>query len=73
MPTKPDTTLPNPFSVQPPASITLADELVEYADGIVITRMLITIGASTDLFVDNYEVQIKQTLDPDGNAVTDSF
>ena len=71
--TIPDTTLPNPFSVQPPASITLADELVEYADGIVITRMLITIGASTDLFVDNYEVQIKQTLDPDGNAVTDSF
>ena len=73
VPSIPDTTLPNPFSVQPPASITLADELVEYADGIVITRMLITIGASTDLFVDNYEVQIKQTLDPDGNAVTDSF
>ena len=71
--TIPDTTLPNPFSVQPPASITLGDELVEYADGIVITRMLITIGASTDLFVDNYEVQIKQTLDPDGNAVSDSF
>jgi hypothetical protein len=62
VPTIPDTTLPNPFSVQPPASITLADELVEYADGIVITRMLITIGASTDLFVDNYEVQIKQTF-----------
>ena len=73
VPTIPDTTLPNPFSVQPPASITLGDELVEYADGIVITRMLITIGASTDLFVDNYEVQIKQTLDPDGNAVSDSF
>ncbi len=71
--TIPDTTLPNPFSVQPPASLTLSDELVEYADGIVITRMLITIGASTDLFVDNYEVQIKQTLDPDGNAVSDSF
>ena len=64
----PDTTLPNPFSVLPPASITLTDELIEYADGIVITRLLITIGASTDLFVDNYEVQIKQTLDPDGNV-----
>ena len=69
----PDTTLPNPFSVLPPASITLTDELIEYADGIVITRLLITIGASTDLFVDNYEVQIKQTLDPDGNAVSDDF
>lgn len=73
VPTIPDTTLPNPFSVQPPASLTLGDELVEYADGIVITRMLITIGASTDQFVDNYEVQIKQTLDQDGNAVSDSF
>ena len=71
--TIPDTNLPNPFSVLPPASISLDDELVEYADGIVITRLLITIGASTDLFVDNYEVQIKQTLDPNGDSVTDSF
>ena len=73
VPTIPDTVLPNPFSVLPPASLTLDDELVEYADGIVITRLLITIGASTDLFVDNYEVQIKQTLDPSGNAVSDEF
>ena len=29
VPTIPDTTLPNPFVVQPPASITLTDELVE--------------------------------------------
>jgi len=71
--TIPDTTLPNPFSVSPPASVTLNDELVEYADGIVITRLLITVGASPDKFVDNYEVQIKQTLDPNGDAVTDSF
>tara|TARA_R100000654_G_scaffold40062_1_gene65981 strand:- start:3139 stop:6096 length:2958 start_codon:yes stop_codon:yes gene_type:complete len=71
--TIPDTTLPNPFSVQPPASVTLDDELVEYSEGIVITRLLITVGASPDKFVDNYEVQIKQTLDIDGNAVTDSF
>ena len=71
--TIPDTTLPNPFSVQPPASVTLDDELIEYADGIVITRLLITVGASPDKFVDNYEVQIKQTLDQNGAAVTDSF
>jgi len=71
--TIPDTTLPNPFSVQPPASLSLDDELVEYADGIVITRLLITVGVSPDQFVDNYEIQIKQTLDPDGNAVSDSF
>ena len=71
--TIPDTTLPNPFTVQPPASVTLDDELIEYADGIVITRLLITVGVSPDKFVDKYEVQIKQTLDPDGNAVSDSF
>ena len=69
----PDTTLPNPFSIQPPASVTLTDELIEYADGIVITRLIITVGASPDNFVDNYEVQIKQTKDADGNTVTDSF
>lgn len=71
--TIPDTNLPNPFSVSPPASVTLDDELVEYSEGIVITRLLITVGASPDKFVDNYEVQIKQTLDKDGNAVTDTF
>tara|TARA_Y100001938_G_scaffold150223_1_gene240172 strand:+ start:1 stop:1779 length:1779 start_codon:yes stop_codon:yes gene_type:complete len=71
--TIPDTTLPNPFSTSPPASLTLDDELIEYADGIVITRLIITIGVSPDNFVDNYEVQIKQTKDQDGNSVTDSF
>ena len=65
--TIPDTTLPNPFSVQPPASVTLDD------DGTVLTRLLITVGVSPDKFVENYEVQIKQTLDANGNAVTDSF
>ena len=34
----PTTNLPNPFSIQPPASITLSDELIEYADGVVLTR-----------------------------------
>ena len=71
--TIPDTTLPNPFSILPPASVSLDDELIEYADGIVITRLIITVGASPDNFVDNYEVQIKQTKDQDGNTVTDSF
>lgn len=71
--TIPDTTLPNPFSILPPASVTLDDDLVEYNDGTVITRLKITVGASTDNFVDNYEVQVKQTLDKDDNAVVDDF
>ena len=68
-----DTTLPNPFSVLPPASVTLSDDLVEYNDGTCITRLLVDVGASTDSFVDQYEVEAKQTLDANGNAVSDDF
>jgi hypothetical protein len=57
--TIPDTTLPNPFVVQPPASITLTDELVEYSEGTVLTRLNISIGASTDKFVQYYVVEAK--------------
>jgi hypothetical protein len=57
--TIPDTTLPNPFTVQPPASITLTDELIEYSEGTVITRLNILIGASTDKFVQYYIVEAK--------------
>ena len=71
--TIPTTNLPNPFTIQPPASLTLTDDLVEYSDGTVITRLLITIGASTDQFVEDYEVEVKQTLDKDDNAVTEDF
>ena len=59
VPTIPDTTLPNPFVVQPPASITLTDELVEYSEGTVITRLNIVLGASTDKFVQYYVVEAK--------------
>jgi len=69
----PDTNLPNPFTVQPPASLTLGDDLVEYNDGTVITRLLITVGDSPDAFVDDFEIEVKQTLDKDGNAVVDDF
>ena len=73
VPTIPDTTLPNPFSVAAPASVSLDDEMVEYNDGGVLTRLLVTVGASTDKFADEYQVEAKQTLDPSGNAVTDNF
>ena len=46
--TIPDTTLPNPLTVGAPASLTLSDELVEYSEGTVITRLNILVGASTD-------------------------
>lgn len=68
-----DTSFPDPFTVGTPASITLGDDLVEYNDGTVITRLLITVGASTDQFVTDYEIEVKQTLDRNGVAVTDDY
>jgi hypothetical protein len=58
-PTIADTVLPNPFSVSAPASVTLSDQLVEYSDGVVITALNVTIGASLDSFVDYYQVEYK--------------
>jgi hypothetical protein len=57
----PSTNLPNPFTIQPPASITLTDEMIEYADGVVLTRLNIVIGASPDSFVQYYQVEAKKT------------
>ena len=58
-PTITDTTLPNPNSVQAPASVTLSDQLIQYSDGVVITALDVTIGASPDSFVDYYQVEYK--------------
>ena len=57
-PTIADTTLPNPLSVSAPSSVTLDDQLIEYSDGVVITALDVTIGASPDSFVDYYQVEI---------------
>jgi hypothetical protein len=58
-PTIADTTLPNPNNVQAPASVTLSDQLILYSDGVVITCLDVTIGASPDSFVDYYQVEYK--------------
>lgn len=58
-PTIANTTLPNPNTVQAPASVTLDDQLIEYSDGVVITALDVTIGASPDSFVDYYQVEYK--------------
>ena len=63
--TVPSTTLPNPFTVQPPASVTLDDTLVEYNDGTVIVALDVSIGASPDSFVDYYQVEYKLSTDSD--------
>ena len=61
----PSTTLPNPFVVQPPVSVTLSDTLVEYNDGTVIVALDVTIGVSPDSFVDFYQVEYKLNSDSD--------
>jgi hypothetical protein len=63
VPTVPTTNLPNPFNVQPPASVTLDDTLIEYNDGTVIVALDVTIGASPDSFVDYYQVEYKKSTD----------
>ena len=66
----PSTNLPNPFTIQPPASVTLTDEMIEYADGITITRLNILIGASPDSFVSNYQVEAKQSTESDFKIIS---
>jgi hypothetical protein len=61
--TVPTTNLPNPFTIQPPASVTLDDTLIEYNDGTVIVALDVTIGASPDNFVDYYQVEYKLSTD----------
>ena len=63
--TIPTTNLPNPFTIQPPASITLNDQLIQYNDGTVIVALDITLGASPDSFVDYYQVEYKLSSDTD--------
>jgi hypothetical protein len=64
-PVIPDTTLPNVFSVTAPVSVTLDDQLIEYSDGVVITALDVTIGASLDNFVDYYQIEYKLDADTD--------
>ena len=64
-PTIADTVLPNPFSVSAPVSVTLDDQLIEYSDGVVITALDVTIGASPDSFVDYYQVEYKLSTETD--------
>ena len=61
----PSTNLPNPFTIQPPASVTLSDTLIEYNDGTVIVALDVSIGASPDSFIDFYQVEYKLSTDSD--------
>ncbi len=66
----PATNLPNPFVIQAPASVTLTDEMIEYADGVVLTRLNILIGASSDAFVQYYQVEAKLSTETDFKIIS---
>ena len=57
--TVPTTNLPNPFSVEAP-SISATDELLELFDGSVVSKLIVNI-TSTDKFVNDFEVQYKES------------
>jgi hypothetical protein len=60
LPTIPDTTLPNPFSVQAP-TISVTDELRSRNEE-AIAVLLVNVTA-TDLFITDFEVQAKKSTD----------
>ena len=62
---KDNTTLPDSFTVQPPASVTLSDQLIEYNDGTVIVALDITVGATPHPFLAFYQVEYKLASDSD--------
>jgi len=62
--TIPATNLPNPFNIQPPASLTLGDTLIQYNETPIVA-LDITIGTSTDSFIDYYQVEYKLSTDSD--------
>ena len=61
----PDTTFPNPYSITAPTSVTLTDELIEYSEGVVLTRLNILVGASADQFTSQYQVEVKLSTESD--------
>ena len=61
--TIPDTTLPNPNSVHKP-SISVVDELFELFDGSVVSKIIVNI-TNTDAFVDEFEVEYKESTSTD--------
>lgn len=62
----PDTDLPNPFGVTAPTSLTLASgdaEILQLAEGSILSRIKATWGAPSDARIANYELAWKKSSD----------
>jgi len=62
--TIPDTTLPNPNSVQAPSIDSVSDEVIELFDGSVVSKLIVNLS-NTDSFADEFEVQYKESTATD--------
>lgn len=71
----PDTDLPNPFSVSAPSSLVLASgdaEILQLAEGSVISRIKATWTAPSDARIANYELAWKKSTETDYDSVLSS-
>ncbi len=60
----PDTNLPDPWTVAPPAGLTLsssADDVLMMADGTAVSRIRVEIESAIDAGISRYEVQYKRS------------
>jgi predicted phage tail protein len=72
LPAAPSTTLPDPFTVQPPTGLSVTSQPTSLPDGTVLPGLLASWTASVDGFVVGYEVRIKKTADADWSAPVSS-
>jgi len=60
--TVPDTTLPDPFSVEPPTDVEVSEELTTTREGRgVMNRVTVSWTESEDAFVEEYQVEYKES------------
>jgi len=67
----PDTELPDPFTVVPPTGLQANAETSVALDGTIVTSMVVSWTASTDSFVDQYDVQWSTDNSTFQSVVTD--
>ena len=66
LPTEPDTSLPDPFTVLPPTLLAASSgtsELILGSDGTISPRVYLTWTAPDDIYVTHFEIQFKKTAD----------
>lgn len=63
------TDLPDPFTVEPPTGLTLTPRDTVQPDGTVLSDIIVTWTASTDIFVTGYRIEWKRTADTEYGGV----